>query len=539
MTVSLSDVVTYKRLIAAGNMEVWYEMPTGTLVELNTAGYTVDTSDQLNMFELFQKVFVVNGSILGVADFLNSKIVDANGFTNKPSKGDIVYQNGSDPATIIVDFITGTSLYGYAVDGTIETATAIRTQPSGGGDVILPSPDSVTSAPHWRAWTPYDNNTGTYGSMPDSAYLGCNYRGRAVLSGNPAYPYQWYMSRQGNPWDWAYVANDAQTPVAGNNADAGEVGDIIRALIPFKDQYLIFGCSGSLWYLRGDPAVSGAVDSIDRTVGIFGAYSWCFSNDSLYFWGTGGIYKCDLTEVGPSKPQLLTGFSLPDICRDEDIDASTHRVTMGYDRKRLGILISVTKLLDGTNSNYWYDLRTEGLFPETYPDECGVYSMCYYDANDNNYADLLLGSRDGYIDRFNDEMKNDNDGTKDVGQGDRIISSDCVLPITKLSKDEDREGLVTSMTVTTSGGEVGGTFSDTDSLSYERHVSDGAETCLENIVDGATPLDSGVLTGTGRKNRIRNRARGKFLGIKLYNNAASETWAVDEVQIDTKESGRK
>jgi hypothetical protein len=514
-------------------------MAAGTMIELDTSGYVIDTSDQLNMFELYQKVFVVNGAILGVADFLNSKIVDATGFTNKPVKGDVLYQNGADPATIIVDFITGTSLYGYAVDGTLETSTAIRTQPGGGGDIILPSPDSVTASPHWRQWTPYDNDTTTYGSMPTKAYLGCNYRGRAVLSGNPAYPYQWYMSRQGNPWDWAYIANDAQTPVAGNNADAGEIGDIIRALIPFKDQYLIFGCSNSLWYLRGDPATSGAIDSIDRTVGIFGANSWCFSNDALYFWGTGGIYKCDLTDAGPSKPQILTGFSLPNISKDENVDSSTHRITMGYDRKRLGILICVTKLSDGTNSNYWYDLRTEGFFPETYPDECGVYSICYYDANDDAYADLLLGSRDGYINRFDDLIKNDNDGTTAVGAGDVTISSNCTLPITKISQDEDREGLVKSMTLTTSGGGSAGTFTDTDGLSYERHVADDAETCLENIVDGETPLDSGTISGNGRKERIRDRARGKFLGIKLYNNTVSQTWAIDEVQIDLKESGRK
>jgi hypothetical protein len=514
-------------------------MSSGDLVELSAASGEIDTTDQLNMFELYQKVFVVNGSNLKVIDFLNKKIVDANGFTNKPAKGDLVYQDATDSAddaTILVDYIdsANNTLYGYVVAGTLETGRTINTEPAGAGNVILPSPDSVTANPHWYAWTPYDNDTDTYGSMPSKAYLGCNYRGRAVLAGHPAYPYQWYMSRQGNPWDWNYATNDAQSPVAGNSADAGEIGDIVRALIPFKDQYLIFGCANSLWYLRGDPAISGAIDSLDRTTGVFGANSWCFSPDSLFFWGTGGIYECKLGEGGPSRPVLLTGFSLPNIIKDEAVDPSTHRIIMGYDRKRVGIVISITTLADGTNSNYWYDLRTEGFFPESYPEECAAYSMVYYDANDNDYADLLLGGRDGYILKFSDTAKND-----DIGVSDEAISSNCVLPITKLSEQEDKEGKVTSMTIVTAGGASSGVFGDTDGVSYERHAGDDAETVLENIVDGDTAFDSGTLTGTGRKNRIRDRIRGMFLGLKLYNNTASQSWAIDEVQVDVKEAGRK
>ena len=63
------------------------------------------------------------------------------------------------------------------------------------------------------------------------------------------------MSRQANIFDWLYSQADAQTPVAGSNADAGELGDTVKALIPYKDDYLIFGCSQTMWLLRGDPAI--------------------------------------------------------------------------------------------------------------------------------------------------------------------------------------------------------------------------------------------------------------------------------------------
>ena len=115
--------------------------------------------------------------------------------------------------------------------------------------------------------------------MPNKAYLGCLYRGRCTLSGDPEHPYQWYMSRQGNPWDFAYIANDAGSPVKGGDSDAGEIGDIVRTLISYKDDYLIHGCATSCWFVAGDPAEGGSINELDLTVGMFGANSWCFDGE--------------------------------------------------------------------------------------------------------------------------------------------------------------------------------------------------------------------------------------------------------------------
>jgi len=61
------------------------------------------------------------------------------------------------------------------------------------------------------------------------------------------------------------------------------------------------------------------------------------------------------------------------------------------------------------------------------------------------------------------------------------------------------------------------------------HVGDSAETVLEDIKDGATARESGTLTGPGRQNRIRERIRGAYLGIKLRNNSDTEAWAMEKV----------
>ncbi len=541
MVVSLSDIVTYKKLVACGNGEVWYEVSAGTMTELVAANGDIDTTDQLNMFEAFQKVFIVNGSNIKVADFINTvlDLGSGNEMTTPPGRGDLLTQTGTS-AVISVDFVDSTKryIYGFVTSGTFNTTGNITqtAQADSTLDAMSPNPitatlDDVTANPHWYDYTVYPSiGSKSYGTMPEKAYIGCLYRGRIVLSGNPNNPYQWYMSRQVHPWDYGYVANDAQSPVAGGNADAGEIGDIVRALIPYKDDYLIFGCASSIWIMRGDPASGGSLDELDLTVGMFGAHSWCFDGDgNLYFFGTNGIYK---VPRGFQNVENLTQISLPDIINDEATDPSTHRITMAYDRIRLGLAICITKLSDGTNSNYWYDLRTEGFFPETYPEECGVYSSFHYDANDTAYKDLLVGCKDGYIRKFDPSQKDD-----DIGGSDEAISSYLTL-VEPLGDKEDVKGLLKSLTVTTAGGRAGGGFGDTDGVSYEYHSADDAESVLEDMVDGATAKESGTLSGTGRKSRIRKRLRGHYFGLKFYNSTASETFAIEKVTGEIKPVGK-
>lgn len=536
------DIITYKRLVAVGNNEVWCEMSAGAMTKLVATTGDIDTADQLNMFEGFQKIFIVNGSNLKVADFINTKLTsEAEITSNIPSKGDLLTQAGDDPAQMSVDYIYYNAItedhyiYGYTITGTFDTTHDVIDANS---NVIisaanLSAVNEATTTPHWYDWTPYNNDTTTYGEMPNKAYLGCLYRGRCVISGNPEYPYQWYMSKIGDPWNFSYSATDALSAVAGNNADAGEIGDIVRAIIPYKDDFLIFACASSMWYLRGDPMSGGSIDSFDETVGIFGANSWCIDNaGTFYFWGTGGIYFSEIQGGVITKPNLLTGLNLPQIIKDEGVDPSTHRICMGYDRKHLGLVIIITKISDGTNSNYWYDLRTQGFFPESCPKECAGYSVFNYQANNEDYSGLLIGCKDGYIRKFDDTAKDD-----DIGVSDEAIDSYCTI-IQPLGDNEEKEGKLTSLTITTAGGASGGDFSDTDGVSYEYHKADNAETVLENIIDGDTAFSSGTLSGTGRQNRIRKKLRGAYLGLKLYNNTANETWAVEKITGEIKPAGK-
>ncbi len=548
MAVSLTDVVAYKRLVACGNGEVWYEMSAGTMTELTAANGDIDTSDQLNMFEAYQKAFIVNGANLKVADFVNTKIT-VTAMTSPPAHGDILTQNqgGGDLAHMVVDFVNTakTLIYGYAYYAGSAAAfnTTVDISSNNATATMNPSPipnaniSTVTAGPHWYDWTVYpdvvlaiDSSTKTYGTMPNKAYLGCLYRGRPVISGDPEHPHQWYMARQNNPWDYAYVANDAGTPIKGGNADAGELGDIIRCLISYKDDYLVFGCATSIWFLAGDPSYGGSLQELDLTTGIFGANSWCWDGaGSLYFWGTNGLYKTTV----PGTPVCLSAIVLPDIIKDEAADASTHRITMAYDRRDYGINICITQLSDGSNSNYWYDLKTEGFFPEIYPDECGPYSMFYYPANDPALRDLLVGCKDGYIRKFDKTAKND-----DIGGSDQAIDSYAILGPIQLSEGAN-DGILNNLDIVSAGGGSGGSESDSDDITYSVYSAKSSEEIIEKVSAGTSKL-SGVFVGPGynKGGRERRSARGRFGAIKVGNSTLAETWGLEKIRLGVRQIGR-
>ncbi|KKL09124.1 hypothetical protein LCGC14_2569020, partial [marine sediment metagenome] len=86
MAVSIDPQASIKRLVAVANNTVFTERAVaGTLTQV--AGLTVDTSDNLNMFSGLQKAFIVNGTILKIVDFSNTKITLNSAWTTAPTRG--------------------------------------------------------------------------------------------------------------------------------------------------------------------------------------------------------------------------------------------------------------------------------------------------------------------------------------------------------------------------------------------------------------------------------------------------------------------
>ena len=286
--------------------------------------------------------------------------------------------------------------------------------------------------------------------------------------------------------------------------------------------------------MAGDAAEGGSINEVDLTVGIFGSDSWAIDGDSnIYFWGTGGIYRMarDFRSV-----ENLTQISLPDLVGDEAPDPSTHRITMVYDRKRYGFVICITLLADGSNSNYFFSLNpaTIGMYPESYPNECGVYSSVYYDANDKTYRDLLVGCKDGYIRKFDPTAEDD-----DVGGSNDAISSHVALGPFELGPG-GREGTIESIEAFTTGGGSGGTEVDSNDIAYKLFTDRSAGAVAEAVDANSGEKVSGTFQATGRPRgrRKRQKVRGAFAGIRLANSTAGEKISFDRLVVNTVKKGR-
>jgi len=577
-----------KCLVAIGNSELWYESPDGTMKELEDAVADLDSSVPLDAVEAYQKLFIVNGTNLKVADFGNTKLTTGDiKPTDKviPLKGTTL-TGGTSKAEMIVDYIDASdstcNVYGYRTT----TATFVDTETVTGtvtttDDVTFVLNANENAPPHWYNWTVYSGDTATYGTMPTSSSLISLYRGRIVINDNNN-PHAWYMTKVGDPWKckYDYDTDGDLSAVTYTSTTVGVIGDINSAFISYKDDLFIFGCANSIWVLVGDPLGSGQLAKVTGTTGIWENHAWCIDDKSnLYFLGEDGIYRMPISQ-SYSPPENISKIQLPNLIADLDLDKSLHRVTVSFDPIKYGIIISRTLLSDGTNTGYWYDLTTKGFYPESYPISCGIFSSVYYSATDDTYKKFLVGCNDGYIREFDNSTKDDTT----TSSTDAIDSYFAI--VNKLSQDEDMEGKMIWLNSIMAGGGTGGDFSDTDGVTYSLYTGDDAETILEKVkaetawadetvytvgdlviydsveyicitahtsdADGppneepdtnttdwlATAFATGTWTGTGKQTKNRIRMRGGWYGLKLRNNTDSETWAINSLYCNLEKAGK-
>ena len=538
--VSLPTNVLYsKKLVSIGNNQFFYESVAGTMTLLSGSAQAdeLDYTEGMDMVEAYEKIFVVNGGRFKVADFGNSKIATADIGANPPDRGNVL-TGGSSGATMIVDYITALTSACTVYGNRTSSATFITGETVTGTDnddnaiSFTMTAVNEVAAPHWYDWTPYGNDT-AFGALPTWATVVKLYRGRLYITGDRYNPHQWYMSRQGNPWDFNYAATDAQSPVAGNNSDVGEIGDIQVAAIPYKDDFLIMGCTNSIWLLSGDPMEGGSLNPLDLTTGIFGPEAHCWDGDgNLYFWGTNGIYKMAI----PGVPQCISQVRLPNIIADEAVDPSTHRIVLAYDAERVGVMVFITNVNTDANSNYFYDLRTGGFFQDSYPTTCSVHSAFYYNAEDSDYQKLLLGGTDGFIRYFNPDKKDDDAGAL----GDVAINSYVTFGPMPLSPDPDRQGVISGLNLVSAGGAASGSQSDSDNVVFSVFTAKSAAEVIEKLSANTGPNFAGTFSAPGiRMGKTRNqKAKGVYLGIRLYNNTAAESWAFEKMYGTVTPSGR-
>jgi len=363
----------------------------------------------------------------------------------------------------------------------------------------------------WNDWAT-DVSAGTLPQGSDDTTLGCSiltvYRGRVVMAGLREDPQNWFMSKSGDPFDWDYspATTTATQAVAGNNSDAGKLGDVLTALAPYQDDVMLMGGSNSIWIMRGDPAAGGNIDNITRNIGIVGGQAWTWNTSgTFYFFGINGLYKMDTANPAPeliSKGRLDKTFS--------DVDISTSYVRLIYDPQWQGVHVFITPLSQPTTApkHWFWDERNDAFWPDEYPIAHGPTAVLQFNADNPENNAILLGGFDSYIRAF------DSDATTDDGTD---ISSHVVFtPIQP--GDVYAFSYLSDLQLNLA--------KNSGSVTCDVFSGDTPEIAIDRASAGTNPRIRKVLTGV-RNNPVLQRIAGNAFTLRLHQNSGS-TWAYEQ-----------
>jgi hypothetical protein len=388
-----------------------------------------------------------------------------------------------------------------------------------------------------KKWT-YDSTSPTLaiwdatsgkGTVPHGHNLIVRYRDRIVVAGGPHAPHNWEMSRQGDANDWDNSETDVGRAMAGNNSDAGTIGEPITALIPHHDDCLIFGATRSLYTMRGDPAWGGQITNLSMTIGVISQGAWCKTpRGNLFFMSPDGVYfmeaGCGRTPTSVSRelmPQELTG-----------IDTTVHTVHMEYDLNHRGIHIFISDIANNLVATHWWmDIKhtmigdhLEALgsfFKVTNHNDLDVFMT----ANYRNEA--LLGGRDGYIRHHDDTAGADETGAGGVSDFDSYV---MIGPL-RVGRGGG-EGVVSEIV-----GEPSTNGAETDSgdIDWELYVGTSPEVAAASSV-----RETGQWNTAGFRNYSHPRARGNACFIKIKNgeNTPTVRWALEYLKVKMTDGGK-
>jgi len=394
-----------------------------------------------------------------------------------------------------------------------------------------------------KAWTSNDNLEKGSSFPEDSGgmfpTLIESWRGRIVMSGLPNEPHNWFMTATGTMDDWQYFPQviTEYTAAAGHVSDAGQMPDVVRGMVPFSDDVIIFLGDRSVWQLSGDPMSGGRFDLLsDKTGGAWGR-AWCKDSHGVaYFFGsTGGVYR-----IAPrGMPERITSGVIDRRLRD--VDLSTTIVRMEWNEKAQGINLFFTKNdLTSKEECLFYDARTNSWWPDKY-DHIAHNSPCMvtYDADTSGDREVVIGGRDGNMYYFDPSQVRDqtHDSLVDidshvflgpVGQGQKTVLDEITGKVALDSGEVKWDLHAGSSSEAALPGNIIG-----DDASNTARGKVGSGTWTPYDLDGDGDADSGKVVE-------RMRATGDSIYLKLYNGTSpTKRWAFESVQFQFHSTGRE
>ncbi len=452
-------------------------------------------------------------------DFINTRIIGTVGVSTF-EQGEVV-TSASSAGIFDENVGSGATAWSliYRTSTTEFAAGEVITGADSGATVTPADAAKIIAPPHWLNWTL------TTGSFPDGGSNIMSLCWGRIFLNSVSHPHQWTGSRVDDPLDILLVTDDVASAVNSQaTKKLGLVGDQLVALIPFKGKYQIYGCLNAMFVMRADPARGAFFSTLADNTGIFSNTSYCWdSKYNLYWLGNDGIYVVDpKTIIEGGVPINLTTDRLPKLMKDIGLNRRTDRVSMEYDKDRYGIKIDVTQFDGAWNASFFLDLRTGGIFPDTYADDHMIHSLYYLDARKKSERKILAGCQDGYIRTWDEATKSD-DGSVAIDSQVFIgpVSSDQTRMKVELEELSVRTGI------------------DTDRLTIALYSAITSAKLISDILDGtAVPRVSKTFIIDKLLPSIRQKVSDGAIGIMLSNNTAASSWSSEKIDADMTETGR-
>ena len=297
---------------------------------------------------------------------------------------------------------TGPTAGVYAID-TVGTNTIKLTSSPG---------DGTCSARVERALKVYDPAAATLtvlaatsakGEVPLGAKHLAIYRSRLCL----AKDHVCYQSRVDDPQDWLYSDEDVEGAVATTATDSerGQIGDIITALIPVGDDYMVYGCQNSIYVQVGDVQLGGEIANVTREHGIL-ENAWCLGPaGEVFYLSHLGLYMLPAGS-GRAAPVAISKDRLPKELAG--VNTEIYEVCMRWDTIDEGLHIYLTsKTESSARYHWWLDWGTKSFWPVAVPADFEPYSITTYRGWLVPQSSVILGCRDGYLRYYADGFETD------------------------------------------------------------------------------------------------------------------------------------
>jgi hypothetical protein len=435
--------------------------------------------------------------------------------------GDVILLQPTGTSTVDLDVYTISSPVGAEQ---LDIVPRIGTDLGGSGTVFY----RIERGPKWfdpidgrlRHWQTEFNNSGQpKGFVPIGCKAICLYRDRIVLAGAAVSPHIWYMSRQGDPFDFDYGETDVAAAVAGQLSDAGRVGDPITALIPHSDDYLVFGCPSSLWVLRGDPSFGGVIDSLSRTIGIISPQAWCHGQSGeVYFMSYDGLYI--LAPGAGAVPMPVSREKLPHEMVVKDLDREGYKVHLAYDVRDRGVHIYIAP--DNPLKQriyYFYHVPTQSFWPYSFPQQVDPTAVAALNRRFGSESAVMVGCRDGRVRAFRDAFGVDVDASGNAS----VIPSHVYLG--PFRSPYELDGMFAEMQAFLARG--------SGMIVWHLRGGDTPEQAYNS-----TPFASGAWTANASL-VSRPRMKAKCVYLQLVNDTANiSPWAFENLCIKVAAAGR-